>query len=1054
MLKISFAAGCVLALVVGCASKKVTSTPAAAEVKTEVRSAVNEDKSDYGLFPPPMDVLYQNRLQVQSSEFLSIHLFNIPINHEKAESASNFIITSSDDDRYKAAAKVHPTATSSRSRSVRVPDRKTMLVRETAVFLKVPQPLQNGKSYAVTIENIAEGDAKLPHLAPVAFNDRRQTNDNIRVNQLGYLPNHPKSAYLGEYMGSGGDMKFPAQQFELLDASGKSTFKGAIKPRGVRDELVGQTVYELDFTSFNTPGNYRIFVPGVGLSYRFDIGSKAITPAFVNLMRGSFHQRCGHGVDAEYSRHHRLACHLDDAYVNEKSTTLGFVKPKNKAPLYLTEFGDRHQQAIHGHHDAGDYGKYTTNGAGYVYSILQAMEMFPEKFRHDNLGFPFSGNGIPDFIDECKWELDWLENMQDTDGGVFGVIRPNNGGYENSMPPAKAHRFFFPKDTVFAGSFAGALARAARSPLVKQYFPKDAERYQEKAIKAWQWLEKNHTYVQYFHYGQEFGDWDERNWAAIELYAATGDEKYHRYFLQNFDPNRRRWDWWGLFEASGYATNSYAFLKDRKRDDAMLKRTQQAIRDACDKHVRESKAFPYRLSMPSESMNHKSYGWYFPASTFGYDLLCGYALDGKKEYLDTIIHNLDYTFGANPFGYFLQSGLGAKRNIEVVDNESTFDNIIEPVPGIPLGIGSPGFYWLARYERKPAEGQYPSEWPLMNRWFDGFNVSTEFTIEILIREALVTGFFADLGEGAAKLPTVKITADKVEGTAPLQVKFNVEASSPNGRIREYFWDFDDESFSTSSAPHHVFDEPGREYSVAVTVTDEDGQQFYDVVRVACTEEVGNHPRAEFATNKDTIALYHFNGDLKDSSGNGYDLQSKPSGNDRKPYQFTDLAPLWMEKPSGKAVIMDGKEQLTVTIPAANLPASGTPITIEAMLYLREFAGWGYDGNPTLLGLTRDWDDWIGWKQETWDKANAPFFGSGAGRIVNSDKFAADFPRNRWTHVKIVDDGKGKAQFFANGELIGEAASKTLMGEKRGNLVLSIGPFRGQVDEVRVSATAR
>ena len=75
-----------------------------------------------------------------------------------------------------------------------------------------------------------------------------------------------------------------------------------------------------------------------------------------------------------------------------------------------------------------------------------------------------------------------------------------------------------------------------------------------------------------------------------------------------------------------------------------------------------------------------------------------------------------------------------------------------------------------------------------------------------------------------------------------------------------------------------------------------------------------------------------------------------------------------------------------------------------MLYLREFAGWGYEGNPTLLGLTRDWDDWLGWKQETWDKANAPFFGSGAGRIVNSDKIAADFPRNRWTHIKIVDDG--------------------------------------------------
>lgn len=38
----------------------------------------------------------------------------------------------------------------------------------------------------------------------------------------------------------------------------------------------------------------------------------------------------------------------------------------------------------------------------------------------DDLGLPFSNNGIPDIVEEVKWELDWLENMQDPDdGGVF-----------------------------------------------------------------------------------------------------------------------------------------------------------------------------------------------------------------------------------------------------------------------------------------------------------------------------------------------------------------------------------------------------------------------------------------------------------------------------------------------------------------------------------------------------------------------------------------------------------------------------------------------------------
>ena len=552
-----------------------------------------QETENYSNFPPPMDTLYQNRLQIESADYLSVHLFDITIDHAKIKDTSHFAIQSKNDARYEANAQIHPVNISSRSRAVRVPDRKSMLVKETVIFLQVPQPLQNGKSYSVTIANIASENVKYPALLPVTFDERRQTNDNIRVNQMGYLPGQQKYAYLGQYLGSSGGMKFNAQTFDLLSVSGQSAFQGNIKLRGVRDELVGQIVYELDFSPFKVPGTYRIFVPGVGLSYPFDIGAGALNPAFVNLMRGSYHQRCGDAIDEKISRHHRPACHLDDAYLDQSVEKLNFVKPKNQSPLYPVKYGGQ-QTAIHGHHDAGDYGKYTTNGAGFVFSILQAMELFPDKFQTDSLGFPYSGNGVPDFIDECKWELDWLENMQDpADGGVFGVIRPQNGGYENSMPPAEAHRLFFPKDTVFTGSYAAALARASRSPLMRKYFAQDCIRYQQKAQKAWEWLEKNKTFVQYFHYGAEFEDWDERNWAAIELYAASGDEKYHRYFLENFDPTKKRWGWWGLFEAAGYATNTYAFLSGRPRDETMLQKCRQAIRDTCEKHVQGSR----RLSL-------------------------------------------------------------------------------------------------------------------------------------------------------------------------------------------------------------------------------------------------------------------------------------------------------------------------------------------------------------------------------------------------------------------------------------------------------------------------
>jgi hypothetical protein len=802
----------------------------AALLLASVLGAAEPTEFQKSLFGPPMDTLYQNRLHAESGEFLSINLFNVATDHAKAADPSQFVITSPDDPAYAAGKSVSPLRSSSRTRAIRVALRKDLLVKATCIFLKLPWPMQNGKSYQVQVGDLG---GQVPVLPAIIFNDRRQTSDNIRVNQLGYLPGFAKYAYLGQYVGKPGGMEFPAKEFHLLDEAGKGVFTGAVKPRGVNDQFVGQVVYELDFSKFQTPGEYRLYVPGVGLSYPLEIGPGALNPFYAGFMRGNYHQRCGMEITKEFSRHHRPACHLDDAFLDANVEKLRFVAPKN--PLYHTRYDGKQHLAVRGHHDAGDYGKYTTSGAGYVFSILAAYDAFPDRFQEDNLRLPCSGNGVPDLLEECKWELDWLENMQDeVDGGVFGVIKPNTGGYEHYMPPATAHRVFYPKDTVFTGAYAAALAHAARSPMMRKHYPKDCDRYLAKARKAWEFLEKNNTYVQYFHYGSTFGDWDERCWAAVELYAATGEAKYHEYFLKNFDPGRKHWGWWPLLEGVGYATECYLLLKDRSKDAAMEEKCRSVLRDACAKFIKEGGEFPYRLSMPSDALRTGRYGWYFPGSMFGYHLLMGYAVEGRKEYLQCALDNISYEMGASAFGYFLQTGLGRKRNIEVVGDVSTNDGIIEPVPGLPLGIGTPDFYWLSKYDREIGEGTYPDNWPLMNRWYDGFNVQSEFTSPELIRETIVAGFFSGIAKDRAQRPTVRIKASTLKGPAPLRVQFEAEASSPGGRIREYFWDFGDESFSTRRAPAHVFDAAARQHEVCVTVIDDQGGSAYDVVEVFCS----------------------------------------------------------------------------------------------------------------------------------------------------------------------------------------------------------------------------
>jgi hypothetical protein len=1007
-----------------------------------------------------MDSLYANRLQAESAQYLSINLYNVLIDHTKAADSARFTITSPDDPAYAPSRKTRPLRTSSRTRAIRVALRKDLLVKHTAVFLALPQPMQPGKTYAVEVGDIG---AAVPALAPVVFDDRRQTNDNIRVNQLGYLPGFAKFAYLGQYMGDGGGparqslgdggLPFAAKEFQLLDASGRAVFTGQARRREVNEQLVGQQVHELDFSAFDVPGTYRIYVPGVGLSYPFDIGSAALSPAYANLMRGHYQQRCGMEITPEFSRHARPACHLDDAYLEQRAETTKFVQPK--APLYPTNYDNQRHDATRGHHDAGDYGKYTLTGAGYVFSILMALEIFTDRFQEDNFRLPYSGNGIPDLVDEAKWELDWLQNMQDpSDGGVFGVIRPNSGGYENSLPPPEAHRLFFPKDTVFTAAYAAALAHASASPVMRRHFPQDCPLYLARAKNAWEWLERNTRYVHYFHYGAVFDDADERAWAAAELYAATSEAKYHEYLLRNFDPSLKRWGWWGMFESVGYAAARYAFLKDRPKDPAMDEKCRAAIRDACAAHLKDSAEFPYRLSMPAASIKHGSYGWYFPGDLAGYDLLLGYALDGKREYLECALRNLDYEFGANPFGYFLQTGLGAKRNIEVVDNDSVFDRIIEPVPGLPLGIGSAGFYYLAKYDKAVGQGTYPPTWPLMNRWYDGFNVQSEFTMGPMARETIVAGYFGRLAPGPRGRPTVKIKADRLTGPAPLAVRFEAAAGSA-GRIREYFWDFGDESFSTQAAPTHVFQDAGRAYPVCATVVDDQGLSAYATATVGCLIADAPFPREEFSPDADTIALYHFNGDLKDASGHGLDLAAKTGVAERQAFRFAAAPPLWMAKPAGSCLDLDGAEQFSVTIPRELLadPAE-TPLTLEVFIYVEEFAGWSYPGNPVLLGVAARYDSWLGWRQGTWEKARAPEFAGGAGAIIPAGKFADDFAREQWHHVRIAWDGRSAARFFLDGKLLGEAPGRPFKPAAKEPLVFSLGPFRGLVDEVRVSKSVR
>ncbi len=56
-----------------------------------------------------------------------------------------------------------------------------------------------------------------------------------------------------------------------------------------------------------------------------------------------------------------------------------------------------------------------------VVPLLMAYELNPSVFG-DDWNIPESGNGVPDILDEVRWECDWLLRMQMPDGSVCNRV--------------------------------------------------------------------------------------------------------------------------------------------------------------------------------------------------------------------------------------------------------------------------------------------------------------------------------------------------------------------------------------------------------------------------------------------------------------------------------------------------------------------------------------------------------------------------------------------------------------------------------------------------------
>ncbi|MDQ3815601.1 MAG: glycoside hydrolase family 9 protein, partial [Armatimonadota bacterium] len=637
------------------------------------------------------------------------------------------------------------------------------------LYLRLAQPIPDGASVQVTNPGSTLWQPEQPFAATAQAS---RFSPAIHVNQVGYATALPKKAIVGYYLGSLGELEIPQPRtFKLVEAhSGHEVYAGALTPREDRGFTYTvapyQRVFEADFSRFQKAGEYRLLVPGLGASWPFFIADGAAAAFARTYALGLYHQRCGAANELPFTRFVHAPCHTAPAeiptmefkFVQKKLADMSsdFQRnPRHTAPQLkdvnssLYPFVNAGKIDVSGgHHDAGDYSKYTINSAQFIHHLVFAIDAFPGVGDLDNLGLPESGDGVSDLIQIAKWEADFLAKMQDADGGFYFLVYPRDRAYESNVLPEHGDpQVVYPKNTTATAAAVAALAQTATSPRFKRAFPEAAAVYLAKARQGWEFLQRaiakygrDGAYQKITHYGDTFMHDDELAWAATEMFLATGDAAIQQNLIATFDPahrDTRKWSWVRLFEGYGCAIRSYAFaaktgrIDAGKLDETFLQKCTAEIRAAAEEQVTWAQGNAYGTSFPFESKRFRTSGWYFPVAN-AFDLVAAYQLDPKPEYLAAVISNLDFEAGANPNNVTFLTGLGWKRQHEIVHHYAMNDRRELPPSGIPLGSIQAGFPYLAPYGKElglltfPSDGDKDNAFAFYDRWGDTFNTSTEF----------------------------------------------------------------------------------------------------------------------------------------------------------------------------------------------------------------------------------------------------------------------------------------------------------------------------------------
>jgi endoglucanase len=384
-----------------------------------------------------------------------------------------------------------------------------------------------------------------------------------------------------------------------------------------------------DFSSVTTPGNYYIICNDAeDASYTFTIGDDIYDDLLDDTVRMFYLQRCGTAItDTTFSH---VACHTTDAVIYGTDETI---------------------DVSGGWHDAGDYGRYVVAGAKAVADLLYAYDANPALYS-DSVGIPESGNGVPDILDETRYELEWMLKMQASSGGVYHKVTCES--FPGYVMPEKetAQLIVTPVSTTATADFCAVMAMA--SEFYQAIDPTFAATCLEAAEKAWDFLEENPNLIYQNPSDITTGDYgdtsdkDERYWAAAQMYRATGESEYLTALEAMTTKTGLDWSTVG-----DYGNIAILTMDGVDTTSTLYSKIKSSVVTQADKFLKNANKSAYDVAITSFN-----WGSNMTVANAGIILGLAYQLTGDDSYLTTATSQLHYLLGNNPVGECFVTGYG------------------------------------------------------------------------------------------------------------------------------------------------------------------------------------------------------------------------------------------------------------------------------------------------------------------------------------------------------------------------------------------------------------